>query len=203
MPTIKDIETLRQVIGHPKPLTSFKIQKRLNSAAQAFIRNSPLMLLATSNRRGEATVSPKGDHPGFAFIQDDLTLCIPERQGNKLIFSLQNIIENPNVGLLFIVPGTTETLRVQGIAELTDDEEICSKLSSRGKPALLVTKVKVTECYFHCAKAFLRGSVWQPESWAQPIKISFGKEIACNTDLKEEAVRELDAGVEKRYVSDL
>lgn len=203
MPTIKDIETLRQIIGNPRPLTSFKIQKRLNATAQAFIRHSPLMLLATANRRGEATISPKGDHPGFVYIQDDLTLCLPERQGNKLIFSLQNIIENPQVGLLFIVPGTAETLRVQGVAELTDDEELCRKLSARGKAALLVTKVRVTECYFHCAKAFLRGSVWQPESWAQPLKISFGKEIACNTDLKEEDVQELDAGVEKRYVSDL
>lgn len=203
MPTIKDIETLRQIIGHPRPLTSFKIQKRLNSTAQAFIRHSPLMLLATSNLRGEATVSPKGDHPGFVFIQDDMTLCIPERQGNKLIFSLQNIIENPHVGMLFIVPGTAETLRVQGIAELTDDEELCMKLSARGKPALLITRVRVIECYFHCAKAFLRGSVWQPESWAKPIKISFGKEMACNTDLKEEDIRELDLGVEKRYVSDL
>lgn len=203
MPTIRDIDTLRQILGHPKPLTPFKIQKKLNATAQDFIRHSPLMMLSTSSHSGESTVSPKGDHPGFVFIQDELTLYVPERQGNKLIFSLQNIIDNPNVGLLFIVPGTAETLRVQGIAELTDDEEVCRKLSSRGKAALLVTIVRVTECYFHCAKAFLRGSVWQPESWLQPIKISFGEEISCNTSLKEEDIRELDAGIEKRYVTDL
>lgn len=194
---------MRQLLGQPRPLTRFKIQKNLNARAQNFIRHSPLMMLSTSSQSGESTVSPKGDHPGFVFIQDDLTLYVPERQGNKLLFSLQNIVDNPNVGLLFIVPGTTETLRVQGVAELTADEELCRKLSSRGKDALLVMIVRVTECYFHCAKAFLRGSVWQPESWPQPIKISFGEEISCNSSLSEDAIHELDSGIAKRYVTDL
>jgi PPOX class probable FMN-dependent enzyme len=203
MKMIKDTETLREILGQPRPLTRFKIQKKLNARAQDFIRHSPLMMLSTSSRGGESTVSPKGDQPGFVFVRDELTLYVPERQGNKLIFSLQNILDNPNVGLLFIVPGMSETLRVQGVAELTADEELCRSLTSRGKAALLVMIVRVTECYFHCAKAFLRGSVWQPESWSQPIKISFGEEISCNSSLTEEAIRELDTGIANRYVTDL
>ena len=112
--------------------------------------------MRTSSQSGESAVSPRGDQPGFVTVRDEVTLYIPERQGNKLIFSLQNILENPNVGLLFMVPGTNETLRIRGKAELTADAELCQELSSRGKAALLVIVVRVTECYFHCAKAFIR-----------------------------------------------
>jgi uncharacterized protein len=203
MRTIRDIESLRQIMGQPSSLTHFKIQQRLTPKAQDFIRHSPLLMLTTANRSGEPTVSPKGDYPGFVFIQDERTLYLPERQGNKLIFSLQNIVDNPQVGLLFIVPGTSETLRVQGSAELTDDAELCQQLSSRGKAALLVMVVKISACYFQCAKSFLRGSVWQPETWPPPMRISFGAEIAGNTTLSAGEIRALDTAVDKRYETDL
>ncbi|HZS07671.1 MAG TPA: MSMEG_1061 family FMN-dependent PPOX-type flavoprotein [Blastocatellia bacterium] len=203
METVKTLETLREILGEPGQLTRFKIHQALNARSQDFIRHSPLLMLSTSSRSGESTVSPKGDEPGFVSVRDEVTLYIPERQGNKLIFSLQNILENPNVGLLFMVPGTNETLRVRGTAELTADAALCQELSSRGKAALLVIVVKVTECYFHCAKAFLRGQVWRPESWPEPIRVSFGEEIACNLEMSEQAVRELDSAVQERYQTDL
>jgi PPOX class probable FMN-dependent enzyme len=111
-------------------------------------------------------VAPKGDGPGFVRVADERTLLIPERKGNKLVFSLQNILANPKVGLIFLLPGTGETLRVSGDAELVDDRELSESFIERGKPALLVTRVRVTQCYFHCAKAFLRAELWKPETWA-------------------------------------
>lgn len=203
METIKDIEALRKIVGEPRPLTPFKIQKRLNVQAQNFIAHSPLLMLATADADGKVTVSPKGDLPGFVFVKDEQTLYLPERKGNKLIFSLQNILHNPSVGLLFIVPGTSETLRVQGVAELTADAELCQSLSLRGREALLVTVVKVTECYFHCAKSFLRGSIWQPQNWSEQVKVSFGEEIACNFKLDKDAIEKFDAGVSEGYKTTL
>ena len=200
---IRDLQGLRQVLGEPRPLTYFKIHQKLNAKAQDFIRHSPLLMLSTANCKGESTVSPKGDLPGFVIIGDERTIFIPERTGNKLIFSFQNILENSNVGLLFMVPGTHETLRIRGRAELAAEPGLCQKMASRGKPALMVMVVKITEAYFHCAKAFLRSSVWQPESWPEKIKISFGEEISCNSDLSEGEIRKLDAGVDERYKTDL
>jgi hypothetical protein len=95
-------------------------------------------------------------------VEDPTTLFVPERKGNRLIFSLQNILDNPQVAMIFLVPGTEETLRVQGRAELTADPQMCDRFTARGRPALLVTRVKVERCYFHCAKAFKRSRLWDP-----------------------------------------
>jgi hypothetical protein len=149
------------------------------------------------------TVSPKGDQPGFARVVDERTLLIPERKGNKLIYSLQNLLDNPKIGLIFLVPGTCETLRVQGSAQLSEDRLLCEKLSARGSPALLAIKVQVEACYFHCAKAFLRAELWKPETWPPPVKVSFGEEIAQRGGLDASQVAEFDAGVQARYRTDL
>jgi predicted pyridoxine 5'-phosphate oxidase superfamily flavin-nucleotide-binding protein len=128
---------------------------------------------------------------------------IPERTGNRLVFSLQNILVNPRVGLIFLVPGTHETLRVGGEAEIRDDAELCDSFSARGKSALLVTRIRVTECYFHCAKAFLRSELWKPETWPERMTVSFGEEIAEEGGLDAAEVARFDAGVRGRYETDL
>lgn len=124
MERIKNIEQLRNIISQPTPVAHLKIQKQLNERARSFIQHSPLVMLSTSNEGGESTISPKGDLPGFVLIEDSQTLCLPERRGNRLLFSLQNILHNPNIGLLFIVPGTNETLRISGTAELIADDAL-------------------------------------------------------------------------------
>jgi len=146
---------------------------------------------------------PKGDAPGFVYIEDDHTLIIPERKGNKLAFTLENILNNPKVGLIFLVPGTCETLRVEGRAELDDDPELCHRLSARGSAALLVTRIKIDAVYFHCAKAFLRSELWKPETWLEQISISFGREISQGGGLEEQKIEEFDAAVRSRYETDL
>jgi PPOX class probable FMN-dependent enzyme len=203
MAKIGDVTTLRRLIGTPSELVPYKIHRQLNARATGFIGKSPMMMLSTADAGGHATVSPKGDPAGFVQVQDDRTLLIPERKGNKLIFTLQNILANPKVGLIFLVPGTCETLRVQGHAELLDDADLCERLSMRGNPALLVIRVTVTECYFHCAKSFLRGDVWNPDSWPEKIRISFGEEIAEQGGMATETTAEFDRGVSQRYKTDL
>jgi len=200
---VGSVEALRKIIGSPNQLVPLKIHRELNARAIEFIGKSPMLMLATSDAGGRPTVSPKGDLPGFVQVTDSRTLLIPERKGNKLIFSLTHILDNPHVGLIFLVPGTSETLRVQGTAELLDDPDPRATLAARGSPALLITRVTVTECYFHCAKAFLRSDLWKPETWPEKMPVSFGEEIAESGGLQREAIAEFDIAVGERYKTDL
>jgi PPOX class probable FMN-dependent enzyme len=203
MAEISDLESLRAIIGEPNGLVPRKIQRQLNARAQAFIARSPMLLLATVDTQGQPTVSPKGDQAGFVRVVDERTLQLPERKGNRLIFSLQNILANPRVGLIFLVPGTDETLRVSGNAALRDDANLCAAFEVRGRPALLVMEIRVTECYFHCAKAFLRSSLWQADSWPDRLSVSFGAEIAQNGGLAPCDIEAFDEAMQGRYRTDL
>ena len=203
MARIENADTLRKLIGSPSEMVPHKIHRELNARAMGFIAKSPMLMLSTSDAQGVATVSPKGDPAGFVHVEDSRTLLIPERKGNKLIFSLTNVLANPGVGLIFLVPGTGETLRVQGKAELLDDADLCAKVSARGSKALLVIRVRVTECYFHCAKAFLRSDLWKPETWPEKMAISFGEEIAESGGIVRESIGEFDQAVAGRYKTDL
>ena len=203
MGKIDSLQRVRGIIGPHGDLVGLKIHNALNATARDFIARSPMAFLATCGADGMPTVSPKGDRPGFVHVADERTLLFPERKGNKLIFSLQNILENPKVGLIFLLPGTCETLRVQGKAELTDDRALRERLSSRGNSALLVMKLAVESCYFHCAKAFLRSELWKPQTWTEPMTISFGEEIAQEGGVERAKVAEFDAGVQSRYKTDL
>ncbi len=203
MGRIETTAALRKLIGSPSELVPYKIHRELNPRAIEFIGKSPMLMLSTAGVDGHATVSPKGDPAGFVHVQDSRTLLIPERKGNKLIFTLQNILANPKVGLIFLVPGTCETLRVQGTAELLDDADLCERLSMRGNKALLAIRISVTECYFHCAKAFLRSDLWKPATWQEEMTISFGAEIAGSGGMAPEAAQEFDRGVRDRYKTDL
>jgi len=203
MARIESVEALRSLIGHPSEMVPHKIHRELNARAIGFIGRSPMLMLSTTDANGNATVSPKGDPAGFVHVEDSRTLLIPERKGNKLIFSLANILANRGVGLIFLVPGTCETLRVQGEAELLDDAELCEKVHARGNKALLVIHVRVTECYFHCAKAFLRAQLWKPDSWLPEYRISFGKLLVSKMGGDEAAVRQFDQFVEQDYKTNL
>ncbi len=131
------------------------------------------------------------------------TLLIPDRTGNKLIFGLQNILANPQVGIIFLVPGTEETLRVNGTAALTADPIILERLSARSRPALVAIRVTVQECFFHCAKAFKRSQLWRPETWPQRQPISFGKLLASKVGGDEAMAQQIDQVVEEDYKNNL
>jgi hypothetical protein len=172
------VEQVRAIIGEENPAVRSKLFRELDETAIAFVARSPMVLLATVDGNGAPDVSPKGDHPGFVAVEGDRTLLVPDRRGNKLIFTLQNILANGRVALFFLVPGTDETLRVQGTAELTAAPAVLERLTARGQPALLAIRVRVETCYFHCAKAFKRSRLWQAESWSPRQRLSWGKLLA-------------------------
>jgi PPOX class probable FMN-dependent enzyme len=203
MKVLSTFEEVREVVGEPNPVASKKIYSFLNDRMTNFVSLSPIMMLSTVDSDGFPTISPKGDEAGFVKVLDNNTLLIPELRGNKLAFSLSNIVQQNKVALIFLVPGTVESLRVHGTCRLLKGNEICKSLASKSHQALLVMEVKVTNAYFHCGKAFLRSKTWQPDSWSEKLKISFGQEIAENLGETSEFIETLDAGVKERYVTDL
>lgn len=200
---LETIDQLRACLGHPSELTRNKLHTRLTEQAAAFIRRSPLIVLATSSRSGLPTASPKGDAPGFVLVEGDDTLYLPERRGNKLLTSYLNLLENPQAGLIFFVPGCLETLRVSGRAELLQDETLARRLAAQGTPALLTLKLTVSEAYFHCGKACLRSGLWRPETWPDDVTVSLGREIDANLGRGAGFADEVDAQVQLRYQDSL
>jgi predicted pyridoxine 5'-phosphate oxidase superfamily flavin-nucleotide-binding protein len=132
---------------------------------------------------------------------------IPDRPGNKLIYGLQNILTNPRVGVIFMLPGTPETVRVNGTATLTADPDLLERLAARGKPAVIAIRIDVEECFHHCAKAFIRSQLWKPETWSPRLKISFGKmaakRLALGDDAAQNVAQKFDAAVEDDYAKNL
>jgi len=168
----KDLVTsereLRAMLGQPSERAILKEQAVLDEHSRAFIARSPFLLLATSNADGQCDVSPKGDVPGFVHVLDDKHLVVPDRPGNKRFDGMKNLLENPHVGLIFLVPGREETLRVNGRACIVRDAELLERMAVNGKRPALGIGVEVEECFLHCAKAFRRSGLWQKESWAEP-----------------------------------
>jgi PPOX class probable FMN-dependent enzyme len=200
---IGSVEALRAIVGPSSPATEAKIDPVVGEVARAFIARSPFLVMATADAEGRLDVSPKGDDPGFVVVEDERTLLVPDRTGNRLVFGLQNILANPRVGLIFLVPGTGETLRVNGRAELTADPALCERLAARGKPAILVIRVAVEECFFHCAKAFLRAQLWKPETWPPHQKVSFGKMMARKFGGDDTMAASIDAMIDEDYRNNL
>ena len=173
MPDITSITTeaeLEAVLGEPMEFVRKKVRDHLDDAMRNFIANSPLAFVSTIDECGRLDVSPKGDPPGFARVDDEGDLLIPERLGNRLTFGFRNILRNGEIGLLFVVPTERETLRVKGRATLHRDPEVIADMAVGGRPALMYTRVRVQECFFHCGKALIRSKLWQPESWGDPAR---------------------------------
>ncbi len=194
---IESLAELRRIIGEPHPVVPHKVFDALDDQMQAFIARAPFCLLATSDCDGNLEVSPKGDCPGFVQVEDARTLLLPDRKGNKLLFGLQNILANPRVALIFLTPGTNETLRVNGRAGLSADPELLARLSARGQPALVAIRVGVERCFFHCARAFLRASLWKPETWPEQQRISMGRQLAPRLGGDAALAARIDAALEK------
>jgi len=201
---IDTTERLRALIGEPSPGVELKLYDALSDEARTFIARSPFLVLSTADRDGRLDASPKGDLPGFVLVEDDHTIVVPDRPGNRLAYGLVNIVVNPHVGILFMIPGTTETLRINGSAELRSDPELLEQLAARGKPAVLAIRVTVEECFFHCSKAFLRSSLWKSETWPERQKISFGQMLARRIAADDPTLpATIDAMVEDDYRTNL
>jgi len=200
---IRDVSQLRALIGDPGPLVPKKLLGALDEVAVDFIRRAPFLVISTADAEGNQDASPKGDGPGFVVVEDQNTLVLPDRRGNKLVFTFQNILANPHVGIIFMVPGTDETLRVNGTAELTVEPALLQRLAARGSPAQLAMRVTVHECFFHCAKAFIRSQLWKPETWPQRIRISWGDYLAAKMGADEQTAKKIDEFVIEDYKQNL
>ena len=163
---VSSVETLRAIIGgEPSEVARRKQIAALDKHARAFIARSPFLLLGTADAEGRCDVSPKGDAPGFVRVLDDRHLAIPDRPGNKRLDGMRNILANPEVGILFLVPGNDFTLRVNGRAAITRDPDLLATLHAQGKVPLVAIGVEVEEVFLHCARSFRRGRLWDQASW--------------------------------------
>lgn len=160
---ITDPAALREHYGEVSPRAAQKELDRLDQHGRHFIARSPFLVMATADAEGRCDASPKGDVPGFVAVLDDKTLLIPDRLGNNRIDSLQNILKNPHVGLIFFLPGYQETFRVNGRAEISSDPALLERTAFQGKPPKAVIVVTVEEAYMHCGKALIRSKLWDPE----------------------------------------
>ena len=170
-------EQLRALIGGPAELTRAKISNRLNPMTRLFIERAPFVCIATSDLAGNCDLSPRGDPAGFVRVLDDRTLLIPERPGNRLADSLRNMLANPHIGMLFIVPGVTDTFRVNGRATVTVDADLLAPCAVEDKPPLLGVLVDIDEAYTQCSKAFLRSQLWDPQRFVDPTTMPTGGQV--------------------------
>ena len=160
MNTVTDSEHLRTLYGEPSELAMRKTLTQLDEHCRNFIAASPFLVIGSSRSNGAADVSPRGDAPGFVAVLDDKTLLLPDRAGNRRVDTLSNVVDNPNVGLIFFVPGMNETLRINGVAEITTDAALLEPLVVKGKAPVSGLLIHVQEAFLHCAKALIRSRLW-------------------------------------------
>jgi hypothetical protein len=194
------VERLREIINAPAPDSGVRRKELpfIDPHARNFIAHSPFALLSTASAEGRCDVSPRGDAPGFVKVLDDTTLVVPDRPGNRRLDSMENIIENPHAGLLFLVPGMDQTLRINGRAALTEDRELLEPLAMKGKIPLLGIIIEVEELFFHCARAFRRSQLWQPDTWGDRSDLpTLGKIMADQLKLGDALIDEIDEGLDE------
>lgn len=164
MSRITSLDQLRTLYVAPRERSRRKVMPALDTHCRSLIALSPLVMVGSFGADGRADVTPRGDAPGFVEVADEATLLIPDRPGNNRLDTLTNLIANPAIGLLFLVPGIDETLRVNGTAEIRDDAELLARFEVDGKRPVTALKITVQEAYLHCAKAFMRSRAWDPTS---------------------------------------
>ncbi|BCD98201.1 pyridoxamine 5'-phosphate oxidase family protein [Marinagarivorans cellulosilyticus] len=197
---------LRKLYGEPLGLAVDKERSELDEYSRAFLALSPFAILSTASSVGIQDCSPRGDQPGFIQIIDHKTLALPDRPGNNRLDSLSNIIENPNVGLLVLVPGFGECLRINGSAKISIDTQLLEQCKQQGKLPKSAITISITEIYFHCTKAIKRSKLWQPESLTErSILPSFARILMAQIDpnTPESEVKKVEAFVAERAKNQL
>jgi len=185
-------EDLCERFGPPEDLAVKHKLPYIDDAARRFIAQCPFVILATADAQGRCDASPKGDPPGFIHIADERTLYIPDRSGNKMFQSITNILTNPHIGMIFLIPGEEWTMRVNGAARVVDDPALLEQLSARGRAAQLAIEVKIEECYFHCPRSFKRAELWNAEKFSRYDGESWGTILARRTKLDSNIVEKID-----------
>ncbi|GAB2809956.1 MSMEG_1061 family FMN-dependent PPOX-type flavoprotein [Streptomyces daliensis] len=190
-------------LGKPDAMTEAKVFDHIDEQFRRFIAHSPFLTMATADAAGRADCSPRGDYPGFVKVLDAHTLAIPDRPGNKIADSFRNLAENDGIGLLFLVPGMRETLRINGRAYPTDEPDVLARMRTEAKAPELALVVEVAEAYFHCGRALIRSRLWDPASQALADELPSAGEIFTaqfGLDVDPDAInRGLEDGYRKLY----
>jgi PPOX class probable FMN-dependent enzyme len=193
---------LRAVLGTPMQRALDKERQAFTTEHREWLAASPFCLVATADAAGRCDVSPKGDPAGFALVIDETTLALPERPGNRRADGFANILQNPRVGLIFFVPGRGDTLRVNGRASLLSDAPYADRMEVKGHRPVVILEIAAEEIYFHCAKAFLRSKLWEPETWA-PDAVMSRAQIAKNLERPDESLEDIEAHYGQQYTEGL
>lgn len=202
---ITDVEGLTAVVGEPGPRARDKVRHELTELDVAWLESSPFCVVATAAADGGGLdASPKGDPAGqLVHVVDSRTIAIAERPGNRRVDGYRNVLENPRVGLLFVIPGRGDTLRINGRARLVSDAPFFDDLEVKGHRPVLALVVEVEELFHHCAKAFLRAQLWEPESWDPEAVVPRRAVLAQRLERPEDTVDELDAYYGPSYADQL
>jgi uncharacterized protein len=199
---ITSADELADLVGEPVPAVAHKVRTGLHDLDRVWLAQSPFCLVATSDADGRCDVSPKGDPPGSVLVLDDHTIVLPERPGNRRVDGFRNILANPHVGLLFLIPGRGDTLRVNGRARLLRDAPFFDDLIVRGHRPKLALLVHVEEVFYHCSKAFLRSDLWRPETW-EPSSAPSRPAISKALERPEATMAELEEYYGPSYAAKL
>ncbi len=192
---IQDEAELREILGYAGKAAENKVIAEIDVFCRAFIEQSSFVLLGSTDANGRMDVSPKGEPAGFVQVMDTKTLLIPDRPGNRRGDTLSNILQNPHIGMLFLVPGRRETLRVNGTAQIVRDDDVRQRFMMQGKLPIFVIAVTIEEIFFHCTKCVVRSNLWSSEQ-AHPELVSLGEAIIKHAQLNI-TIAEADAMVAK------
>jgi uncharacterized protein len=193
---------LAVILGEPTAAAAGKERTALDDVHRQWLAASPFCLVATSAADGSCDVSPKGDPPGFTLVLDDTTIALPERAGNRRADGFRNILANPHVGLIYLLPGRGDTLRINGRARLVRDAALLDRMVVKGNRPLLAMVVEVQQVFFHCAKAFLRSGLWEPETW-QPDVVPSRARIAHQQERAGEELADIERYYGEQYTAGL
>jgi hypothetical protein len=203
IPEFRDVvttsEQLHEILGQPSKTAAEKAIPALDRHCRDFIERSPFLLIATADASGSMDVSPKGDPAGFVRILDNNTIAIPDRKGNRRADTFSNILENPKVGLFFMVPGYRETLRVTGTAIIVRDLELRESMAVKGSIPELALVVNIDEVFFHCAKCVIRSGLWDADNWNNVDDMSRLADALVDQTSSEESAHEMNERIEESY----
>jgi PPOX class probable FMN-dependent enzyme len=188
---------LRALVGEPMPRSVQKEISHLDKNCVAFVAKSPFVLVASCDAQGRMDVSPKGDPAGFVQVLDERTLAIPDRPGNQRADTFINVLQNPRVGLLFLIPGKQETLRVNGRAVIVRDLALRERMAVRGKLPQLALVVSVEEAFIHCTKCMLRSHLWEREFWPDPAGVPSQARFLVDHAKLPESVEQVQASLDE------
>lgn len=190
---IRSADELRSLVGEPRQAQQTKAITALDDHCRRWIAASPFVVLASADASGRMDVSPKGDPAGFVRVIDDTTVAVPDRPGNKRFDTFTNVLANPNVSMIFLVPGRAETLRLAGRAVISTEPTLLASLAERGRDPALALVISVDEVMFHCGKSMIRSQMWQPDAWPDIEGLASYAECLADQAISDETVAEMEA----------